>query len=110
VACGRVAQHLNQNVRGYAVHGKRKASGVVRDNDKGTKIRCHVAPTRLNRCEQHPRILIDDGFFAIVLLHLQPRRKNPNDGNQREGNDAKGNGNLGHGKASFAARPVSAFP
>ena len=54
---------------------------------------CGTAPDRL-----HPvhTVLVDDGFLAVVLLHVDADRQHADDGNQREGNDAEADRQLNH--------------
>src|SRR2546430_5209766 len=66
-------------------------SQVVADRDRVEIIRQIVQALRAaaNGLQQQQPFLIDDGVFAVVPLHADAGRENPDDGHQRKGNDAR---------------------
>ena len=49
-----------------------------------------------NVLQKHGGVLIDDGFLAIVLLHVHAQRQHADDGHERDADDGQADGDFHH--------------
>src|ERR1019366_7195341 len=56
-----------------------------------------------NGVHKNGGILVDDGFLAVVLLHVHADGQHPDNRYQRKANDRQADGNLDHGEGPASA-------